>query len=203
MRKLFFFMALFYCFTTGAQPKGSVVDTSKFSIHLPDYWKPGNKVWRILNDKLPTVSEELKNKDLCGDNCKPKYSIEFEMSEPIIVDYFTNQISTGNNIGTWEFVTIYAFSCSLLMFDEQDKLVTRFIIVDKNETWSKLSKATLRSYTPGTPQRIYAQNNRPVAESRMAVQGESPYSYIRSNREKLSPTQRDMLNVIDSKIRAW
>src|SRR5258705_1537851 len=95
----------------------SATDTNKYSIHLPDYWRPGNKVWRILNDKLPLVCEELKEKELCGNDCHPKYTIEFEMSEPIINDYQPNHISSGTTSQTWDFVTSYSFKCSLLLFD--------------------------------------------------------------------------------------
>ena len=35
----------------------SATDSGKYRINLPDYWKHGNKIWRILTDKLPLVCE--------------------------------------------------------------------------------------------------------------------------------------------------
>ena len=189
----------------------SDLDTGKYSINLPDYWKPGNKIWRILSDKLPLVCEELKDKELCGDHCNPKYSIEFEMSEPVIFDYFANHISSGSTTQTWEFVTMYSFSSSLLLLNEKNELLTKFILVDTNEVWRVVNKAQLASYMPPPPKKIYVQNPPylPNGESinrmsgRSGTAGQSPYSYINSNKDNLSPTRGDMLNIIDEKIRSW
>ena len=113
----YFFLFLISIISSGQSL--SEIDSSKYKINLPDYWKPGNKIWRILNDKLPQVCEELKNKELCGDNCNPAYRIEFEMSEPIINDYYSNHISSGTTSQTWEFVTVYRFTSSLLLVNKK------------------------------------------------------------------------------------
>jgi hypothetical protein len=63
----------------------STPDSNKYRIDLPSYWKPGNKVWKILIDKLPLVCAEIKDKEICGDDCNPAYSFEFEMSDPVIL----------------------------------------------------------------------------------------------------------------------
>lgn len=187
----------------------SAVDSIKYSIHLPDYWKPGNKIWQVLSDKLPQVCEELKGKQLCGDNCNPAYSIEFEMSEPVINNYYSNHISSGTTSQTWEFVTMYRFTSSLLLVNEKNELLTRFILVDTNEVWRVTHKAVLASYTPTPPQRIYMLNNPslntsdPELRHRFGTAGQSPYAYINNHKNKLSPTQRDMLGIIDEKIRSW
>lgn len=193
------------------------IDTSKYRITLPDYWKPGNKVWQILDEKLPTVAEELKDKQLCGDDCKPKYIIEFEMSEPEVLDYHTNHLSTGSNFDVWEIVTLYSFSSSLYLFDDKDKLLTKFILVDTNEIWRVMNRAQLPTFIPRPPMRIsvlrppYNTTNPNSADRARAqevlpgstAQGVSPYSYINNNKEKLLPTQRNMLDIIDGKIRSW
>lgn len=193
------------------------VDPDKYRINLPDYWKPGNKVWEILDEKLPEVAEELKNKQLCGDDCRPKYTIEFEMSEPEIIDYHSNHISAGTKTSTWEFVTLYSFSSSLYLFDEKDQVLTKFILVDTNEVWRVVHKVQLPSFTPKAPMRISvlrppfntSNPNSSSSESMYwqlgnpAGQGVSPYSYINNNRARLNPSQRDMFNVVDRKIRSW
>ena len=207
------FFLLFFSICISAQPK-AIVDTNKYRINLPDYWKPGNKVWKILDEKLPLVSAELKDKQLCGDNCKPKYTIEFEMSEPVVTDYLTNSISSTATTQTWEFVTLYYFSSSLLLFDEIDKLLTRFILVDENETWRVVNKSTLATFTPRSQQKIYALsgplltlsnaiNRGSNAREQAGQPGTSPYQYINNNKDKLHPTRAHMLAVIDEKIRSW
>src|SRR5690348_14843925 len=74
------------------------LDSNKYRINLPAHWKPGNKIWKILSDKFPTVCDELKNKDLCGDQCNPRYTLELEILEPVVTEYdfyCTNVTSTG------------------------------------------------------------------------------------------------------------
>ncbi|HEV7782442.1 MAG TPA: hypothetical protein VGO58_14305 [Chitinophagaceae bacterium] len=207
---LVFFLSAF----SGAQNLATV-DTGKYRINLPDYWKPGNKIWEILTDKLPMVCEELVNKELCGDRCNPRYSIEFEMSEPEILDYYSNHISSGRNTQAWEFVTLYRYSSALLLLNEKDELLTKLILVDKNEIWRVTNKAELPSYMPAAPQRIYPvssptmnpqnQLNEGIRQSQLqtGTTGQSPFAYINKNKDKLSPTRRDMLGIIDEKIRSW
>jgi hypothetical protein len=194
--------------------KLSNVDTGKYSIHLPDYWKPGNKIWQILNDKLPLVCEELKDKELCGDNCNPKYSIEFEMSEPVVFDYYPSLISSDKTTETWEIATLYGFTCYLLLMNERNELLTKFVLVDTNEVWKVKHRAKLISFAPPPPAKIYMLS--PPYQSQGSAMyeyyqnrngagsaGQTPYSYINNNKGNLSPTQRDMLGIIDDKIRSW
>ncbi|NOT51186.1 MAG: hypothetical protein HOP10_07905 [Chitinophagaceae bacterium] len=70
-----------------AQNKTLPLSENKYRINLPDYWGHGNKVWNILTEKLPLVSEELKDKEVCGDDCHPKYSIDFYITEPELTGY--------------------------------------------------------------------------------------------------------------------
>ena len=203
------YIVLFFISVISSGQSLSVIDTSKYRINLPDYWKRGNKIWQILNDKLPLVCEELIGKELCGDNCNAKYSIEFEMSEPLIYDYYSNHISSGKTTETWEFVTMYSFTSSLLLVNEKNELLTRFILVDTNEMWKVTHKAQLASYTPPPPQQIYMLNNPglvpgdPQLWNRSGTEGQSPYAYITKNKDNLAPTRRDMLGIIDEKIRSW
>jgi hypothetical protein len=224
MKKLVFYCAISVCVLADATGQRILtVDTNKYRIDLPEYWKPGNPVWRKLTDKLPLVCNEIKDKELCGDDCKPKFIIEFEMSEPFIFDYFPNHISssyTNNQFGkpseTWEIQTLYGFECSLLLRDEKGALITRFILVDTNEVWKVSNRVTLASYSPPP---VTANLIRRIRTSRygnvdpsppiqpmipeIGQEGETPYAYINRNREKLIPTYRDMFAVVDFKINSW
>lgn len=197
----------------------SDIDTGKYRINLPERWKPGSKVWQILSDKLPLVCDELKEKEICGDDCNPKYRIEFYISQPVIFNYYPNHISSDytNNLNgrpteRWDFVTYYGFECSLLLFDEKNTLLTRFILVDTNETWNVKKRATLISFSPPPPQKIIL---RKISSSQSVLidannpnlnnveMGETPYSYIINNKDKLCPDINNMLTIVDNKIRSW
>ena len=224
MKNLLFCFFLFVCClneTTGQRLLN--VDTNKYRIDLPEYWKPGNRVWKILTDKLPLVCNEIKNKELCGDHCNPLYTLEFEMSDPVIFDYLPNHISsiyTNNQFvkpsETWEIQTLYGFECSLLLRNEKGVLITRFILVDTNEVWRIANRVTLASYSPPPPAASFVRRtlpgrfntdySNPVNMQQMPVlgqEGETPYSYISRNREKLTPSYRDMITVVDRKINSW
>ncbi len=89
MKNNIFLLLVISCIslTTTAQQTSEKIDTNKYRINLPDYWEKGNKVWKVLNDRLPAICEELINKDLCGDDCNPKYSIELYITEPYIQEF--------------------------------------------------------------------------------------------------------------------
>lgn len=220
---LAFCIILVSCFQTEAQRLG-LPDSNKYRINLPDYWKPGNKIWQILTDKLPLVCEELKDKDICGDDCTPFYTIEFIMSDPVIFSHFPIHISstyTNNQHSkpteTWEIQTSYGFECSLLLRNEKGIYTKRFIIVDTNEVWKISNRVVLNSYAPAPQQNIFYRrtSNRsgiidPLANpSNLQVtpatgqQGETPFAYINRNKEKLVPSWRDMFAVVDLKINSW
>lgn len=224
MKNLFFcFFLSVCCLTETTGQRLLPVDTNKYRINLPEYWKPGNRVWKILTDKLPFVCNEIKDKELCGDHCNPLYTVEFEMSDPVIFEYFPNHISsiyTNNQFvkpsETWEIQTLYGFECSLLLRNEKGILITRFILVDTNEVWRISNRVTLASYAPppipATVARrtrnnrngnVDAEPNIPVNIPQMSQEGETPYSYINRNREKLTPAYRDMIAVVDRKINSW
>lgn len=222
---LSFCVFVFFCLSNTASQDLTQLDTNKYKINLPDYWKPGNKIWQILSDKLPFVCEEIREKELCGDDCNPRYTIEFEMSMPVVFEYHPNHILSAysnNQVArpteTWEIQTLYGFECSLLLRNEKGRYIKRFIIVDMNETWKISNRATLNSYAPPPPQVLY---NRRATPNRLGVidplsnpsnqqilpatgqEGETPYAYILKNREKLAPSFRDMFAVIDQKISSW
>jgi len=225
MKNLVFSFVLSVCFLADATGQRMLkVDSNKYRIDLPEYWKPGNRVWKILTDKLPLVCNEIKDKELCGDDCNPEYTLEFEMSDPVIFEYFPNHISssyTNNQFSkpseTWEIQTLYGFECSLLLRNEKGVLITRFILVDTNEVWKVSNRVTLASFSPPPIQVNYLRRNRtnrygavdPIPPTNQPIipdigqEGETPYSFINRNREKLTPTYRDMFVVVDMKINSW
>jgi hypothetical protein len=189
---------------------------SKFRINLPDYWRAGNKVWKTLPDKLTEICEELKGKDLCGDHCNPRYTVEFYMSAPVVDDYYPNHISSNpaseRPTETWEFITYYSFQCYLLLYDNKtEKLLTKIVVVDTSEVWFVKNRATLLSYSPPPPSRMGLRSlpvNNQNPNSTLAYfpppasqSGQTPYSYINNNKEKLAPQEKDLLFVADSKFR--
>ncbi len=207
--------AFFLFFSCLASGQGLFpIDTNKYSIHLPDYWRPGNKIWKILTDKLPLVCEQLKEKELCGDYCHPAYTIEFEMTEPFINNYYPNHVLSASTSQTWDFITVYSFECSLLLFNEKDKLLTRFILVDTDETWTLTNRASLPSYIPITQPKIYVGSNlirqttaasismEQQARGLGGTEGQTPYDFINRNKEALAPARKDLLAVVDKKIRS-
>ncbi len=224
MKKTVYFLVVFLLLGQLAPGQHlASVDSMKYRINLPDYWRPGNKIWRILSDKLPAVCDELKDKELCGDDCNAWLSVEFEMSAPLIYDYLpahlyanyaNDQRSKPSDL--WDIQTIYGFECSMYLMDQTGTVITRFIIVDTNEVWRISNKIKLASFSPAplpatyirrTPSRV---NNGMIPEPVIqqvtpgnGQEGETPFAYINRNKEKLAPTLRDMFLVIDRKINSW
>lgn len=212
------------CLPASQGQRLSSVDTGKFRINLPNYWKSGNKIWEILSDKLPLVCGVLKDKELCGDDCNPRYSIEFEMTPPVIFSYSSNHVSSDYTnthsrkpSEVWDFKAHYSFECYLLLLDDKNNLLTKFVLVDNSEEWIVTFRETLRSYAPPPPQvqvfrRNSASRSGSVIDNNQAFQavlptvgqeGQTPYSYINSNKDKLSPTNNDMFLIVDRKIKSW
>src|SRR5688572_2534354 len=211
---LLFFIFCFLLFSVAGGQSKLPLDTRKYRLELPDYWKPGNKIWRILSDKLPLVARELKDTELCGDDCNPKYRIQFEISEPEIFDHYPSHVSTYRNKETWEFTTFYGFSCCLLLTNDKNELITRFILVDTNEVWQIKHRAELMSYKPSLPQKLSllstsyywgANATRDISGyvATTGYVGQTPFSYIINNEDKLAPVYRDLMGIVDSKIRSW
>lgn len=224
MKNIVFCFFLSVCCLAGASGQRLPgIESNKYRIDLPEYWKPGNRVWKILTEKLPLVCEEIKDKELCGDDCNPAYTIQFEMSDPVIFEHLPNHISssyTNNHFAkpsdTWEIQTLYGFECSLLLRNEKGVLLTRFILVDTNEVWKVSNRVTLASYSPPPVQTNSLRRIRPNRNGivdydpsimpilqQTGQEGETPHAYIGRNKEKLTPTYRDLFLVVDMKINSW
>lgn len=203
-------------FATQAQPVR--FKENKYKINLPDYWKHGSKVWKKLTERLPQVCEELVDKDLCGDDCNPRYTVEFYMSPPVVEDYNSYIISpnpAGNPpTDTWEFVTYYHFECYLLLYDNKtEKLLTKVIVVDSSELWTVKNRVTLQNNAT-TPPAAYSPRNLPINTQGPPVafynpgtpnwgaqRVQTPFSYINKNAEKLAPQEKDQLFIVDNKFK--
>lgn len=191
------------------------IDTNKYSIRLPSHWKPGNKIWKILSDKLPLICEEIKDKELCGDRCNPKYTIVLEIYEPLATDhdfYCTNTTSTGP-VRNWVFLTYYNFHSSFLLLNEKGQVLTRFVLVDTTETWMvrKHESFNLQPEVIYRPARVNNSNyfllraQNPVAPQPQIRYRDTvdPMTYIQQNRQALLPSDLELFAIIDRKIRSW
>ena len=220
MRKIIQFLIcnVLICQAASSQESILKINQDKYRINLPDYWGKGNKVWQILNDKLPLVCEELAGKDLCGDDCNPKYTVDFFMTVPVITDYSISKINpapgvsnsntriayttpdryisrsnpnpvntissnqNNNSNNTWNVITEYNFQCYLLLKDENDKILTRIILVDSNEVWQSPHTINL--------------------SSKSTFSNTIPRTYIENNEDKLMPGIYELLAIADKKMLA-
>ena len=158
--RIFTLLLLFvsFQFQSNAQKTRSI-DTTKYRINLPEYWKPGNKVWRILNNNLPKVCLELANKDLCGDNCQAGYTVDFEVTEPIILDYYSNKISGNRH----EIITLYTFQSNLFVRNKDGVITSHIILADTNEVFRLKNTAYINDViSPPTPPKFRLTKTRRV-----------------------------------------
>ncbi len=205
VKLLFLAPALAFTLLAAAQKNTPPVNNDKYRINLPSYWGKGNKVWKVLTDKLPLICGELVAKELCGDKCNPKYSVDFYITEPTVLDYTSKKViavastdtryllqkpippqgasdyvnsPNNNNDNSWQVITNYTFQCFLLLKNEKGDILTRMILVDTNEVWEKIN---------------------PVLST---VSGPPLSSYIETNKEKFRPVSYDLLAIADKKILA-
>jgi hypothetical protein len=217
MKKIFF--SFLYCTLIATssfaqQNKLSAVNENKYRINLPDYWGKGNKVWGVLTDKLPLVCEELKDKDLCGDNCKPKYVVDFYISEPEVTGYSIYRVPQYASTNTRLLATPIPVMTSSTYIPpaivnnqraysppESLKLVTEYqfqcFLILKNEKDSILTKLILVD----TNEVWFSDyNGKDVNEWPYSL--ENPASFIEKNKEKLFPNKFELLAIADKKILA-
>jgi hypothetical protein len=206
-------------YTMDAQAQPAPIKENKYKINLPEYWKPGNKVWKKLTERLPQICEELTDKDLCGDDCNPRYRVDFYMTPPVVEDYNYNNIAPNPNgnppLDTWEFVTYYHFECYLLLYDNKtEELLTKVIVVDSNELWTVKNRVRLQNNATSSPV-VYTPRNLPIntqgppvafysgsgLPSMAPQRAQTPFSYISKNADKLAPQEKDQLFIVDNKFK--
>lgn len=203
---LFVLVSTATAFGQKIQKKSATIKENKYRINLPDYWGKGNKVWKILIDKLPQICEELADKEVCGDDCNPKYSVDFYMTSPVIIDYFIQKkhppLNTNTRIADparrplqnteyansqvynnlWQVTSYYNFECYLLLRDENGKIITKMVLVDTNEVFQKKQDVGLSSYN----------------EFKERVSS----GYIDNHKEKFLPTDIELIAIADKKMLA-
>ena len=212
MKKLYLLILASALLSEGvfAQRKASKPDDTKYRINLPDYWGKHHKVRTTLIDKLPEICEELKEKDVCGDNCNPAWSVDFYITDAVIFDYtvmekftpvistntqwnarqelnriqypiafplYNNQFISNTNQRSWKITTNYGFRCFLLLRDDTGKIITKLVLTDINEVWSKEHNIIMHNVTTTTPQ-----------------------SYIENSYNKLAPFPKDLMEIAEQKI---
>lgn len=214
MKKLYLLIPAIILFSIVVFPQGkpSKTDDTKYRINLPDYWGKGHKVWATLIEKLPAICEELKGKDICGDNCDPAWSVDFYITEAVIFDYtvvkkfpvmstntqlnamqeqtrmknaidfqrFNMQSISNTNDNVWKITTNYGFQCFLLLRDDTGKIITKLVLTDTNEVWSKEHVVNMSSN--GNFSSI------------------SPQSYIENSGNKLAPLPKELMEIAEQKI---
>jgi hypothetical protein len=203
----------------------SKIDTGKYRIDLPAYWKPGNSIWHILNDKLPVVCDELKDKQLCGDDCNPKYIVAFEMTRPIIYDHYLGKVKSPDSSESWKSFAgrNYNFQASLLLLDNNGVLLTKFIIVDTNEVWmlynknaGQLKPKTITQdisqpippsvATPALAQAYAVSMNGDNRRDPLPIYNKRSYTIYEPSEGSDNnevPTLTDLFAIFDKKIRSW
>lgn len=147
------FISLFTSFSSGQ--KFPDHDSGKYSIHLPDYWKPGSPIWKVLADRLPAVCEKLKGKELCKDNCDPEYSIEFEMTDPIVSTYKPGTILLSKYLPPYGTeIQTFSFECSLLLKNKENEVLDKLIMIDPNEEWLLIEPENV-TFAMNTPKTLF------------------------------------------------
>jgi hypothetical protein len=217
MKNVLLFLFLYPTLIISAQESNKrPVNENKYRINLPDYWGKGNKVWMILTEKLPIVCEELQNKDICGDNCRPKYVLDYYMSEPQIIGYFKNRkpdpVSTNTR----------AIANSAPGIVQQPGAIAQRPVVNytapptqtSTDTWQLAAEYSfqcfllLRDENGNLLTKIILVDTNEVWQTELKnidASQFSPYNidaYVEKNKENFKPLRTDLFAIVDKKIHA-
>jgi len=213
MKKAFTLLAVVMVLfsSVSGQKKLLRVNENKYRIELPDFWAHGNKVWKVLSDKLPLVCGELKDKELCGDDCNPKYIVELVYSEPVIYDYSsylipqsgpTNTRAMVKPLATGAYITYPELNTRPLYSPvyqrESYKITTEYgfqcFLLLKNDSGRILTKMVLVDTNE-----VWERIHQPVYLDKI---NSNPDAYIEKHKEWLIPEKYELLGIIDKKILA-
>lgn len=218
MKKTLFLTAtlLLLIFIGAAQNKKLPLNENKYRINLPDYWEKGNKIWEILTDKLPLVCEELKDKDLCGDNCNPKYIIEFYMTDPELIGYNRYKKQQSNSTNTRVLLTKFP---NLSLVPNSNTPPRDPYLYDQNpktehpEEWQMFGeyvfqcflllrddskKLLTRIILVDTNEVWISEYKHKASESQFS--SDNPDVFFEKNKDKFVPSKLDLFAIVDQKI---
>jgi hypothetical protein len=208
----FSFLAFFIaCTFSFAQGTLSEIDEDKYKINLPEYWGRGHKFLKILADKLPEKVEELKDKELCGDDCNPRYKIEFYITQPTMEEYRYSRILSPVNTNT------RPNSFPLYVGTDGRIIPSNLALSHQNSLANTDNKWQFRSFYSfncylllmDTSNKILSKiillDNKEWWEKKIGVDLNremqvTPASYLDANYEKLIPVAKDIFDIIENKI---
>lgn len=213
MRKIYPFIFILLVVTITAQSQKSLkVSENKFKLELYKVWGKSHAVSKKLLEKLPEICPELKDFEICGDDCNPEYTVEFFMSDPTVFEYrlqrtagfpntntrnlvqypiarlnFPEQQISPNNVlqpssEKWTIVSSYFFQSFLLLRNRNNEIITKLVLVDTNEVWQTLRSSVI--------------NVNPNSRKN------TPFSNIDDNPEMLIPPREEMVGIVERKILA-
>jgi hypothetical protein len=196
-----------------AQPKTLKLNENKYSIYLPDYWGKGHKVWQVLTDKLPVICEELKDKELCGDNCNPKYRVELYVTEPGNFEYdskkanpapYTNTRHLGNQMVMVNGIPHQAYNPERAYYSSASnmwKITTLYDFQCYLLLMDDTGKIITRMILVDTNEIWHRENVVNMSSGgNFSDQNAKAYIENENNKEKLMPTLYEMLAIIEKKI---
>jgi hypothetical protein len=93
--------------------------------------------------------------------------------------YYNTQFIPTTNSRNWKITTNYGFQCFLLLRDDTGKTITKLVLTDTNEVWSKEHTININNVTTATS---------------------TPQSYIENFYNKLAPFPKDLMEIAEQKI---
>ena len=191
------------------------ISENKYRINLPDYWRNGHKVWKTLADKLPLTCEELKDKELCGDDCNPKYTVELYITEPANFAYDFRYIQPPAYTGTRHLGRISTRERTSDRIDpgayynperayysrnsNNWEITTTYdfqgflILLDEND------KVLVKLVLVDTNE-VWKLTQAVNMTGRMDFTTLTPQAYVNEHKEKFQPTLYHLLEIIEEKI---
>ncbi len=205
---------LFSASLTYGQRTLNETDDNKYSINLPSYWKKNSKAVRILGDKLPEICEELKDKELCGDDCNPGYTIEFYLTVPEALGQYISKSASDADRGINP-VTGKVYITSAQLISPANAIPARVQPANYNgiNGWEITTDYSfqcfllLRDKEEKIISRLVLVDTNEVWSTKHTVTRENgafseqnPLIYIDKNKEKMMPTFYQLLAIADNKI---
>jgi hypothetical protein len=160
MRKLILSILL-YIIGVNAFSQINFVDTNKYKVMLPSFWKKDKGLLKLFDTTLYKTWYELQNKRICTKSCDPFFLVILVISKPEYLDPYVSfnerpeidQVSdykgTGNNA---HFIIIpYKFSAKLVLKNQEGKILSEKIIVDTTEVFKKFQYERVTSKSTKYP----------------------------------------------------